>query len=127
MWNIRDSFFVGAAGLGVFLIVLGIAAIAVAGLLKRIFRLGKDNRVPRLTVDATVIGRRKEDRFYGTKYRKTRSSTYYAVFLLKNGMRIEVWMGKRNYKRLRNNSFGMLTYQGSRFVKFEPKEKRVAG
>lgn len=125
MWNIRGLFSVSLAGLGIFLIAVGIAAIVVAGLVRHIFRLSKDSRAPRLTVEATVIGRRREDRFYGTKHRRTRSSTYHAVFLLKNGMRHELWMGRRNYKRLVDGSFGMLTYQGSRFVKFEPMEKQV--
>ena len=127
MWSIQDFIGHSAGSLAVFLIVflsaVGIVAIAAAGLLKRVFRLGQDNRAPRLTVEATVTGRRQEDRFYGTKYRKTRVRAYYADFLLTDGARIELWMGRRKYRRMAADSFGILTYQGRRLIRFEPKDK----
>ena len=127
MQNIRDFIGHSAGGLSVFLIVfliaVGIVAIAAAGLLKRVFRLDQDNRAPRLTVEATVTGRRQEDQFHGAKYRKTRIRTYYAAFLLTDGTQLELWMGRRKYRRIDAGSFGILTYQGSRLIRFEPRDK----
>ena len=123
----QDDLVMWGGCLGIFLIVFGVAALAVEGAAKRIFRLDQDSRAPRLTVEASVAGRRQEYRFYGTRYRRTRSTTYYAAFQLKNGARVEVWMSRRNYRRLTEDSFGLLTYQGSRFVRFERLGKQVTG
>lgn len=106
--------------LALFLIVIGLVALAIWEMAKRAFRLDADSRSPKLTADAAVAALWREDCFQGTKYRKTRIRTCYAAFLLEGGVRVELWLGRRAWRRLTEGSAGRLTWQGSRFIRFEP-------
>lgn len=113
------------AELAMFLLAVGLAALAAAWVLKRALRLDADYSAPRRTAGAVVSARRQEDSWQGSqKYLKTRIRNYYAAFGLEDGTQVELWMGRRQYRRLSEGSAGRLTYQGSRLIKFEPAGER---
>lgn len=110
--------------LGAFLLALGLAALAVTELVKRLFRLDADHSGPRRTERAVVSARRREDHYQGSKKGcKTRIRIHYATFALEDGAQLELWMPRRQYQRLSEGAAGWLTWRGSRLVKFEPAGK----
>lgn len=115
-WNTSS----GAALFAAFLLALGLTALAVTELVKRLFRLGADYGGPRRTAEAAVSARRREDRFQGSRYRRTRIRVHYTTFELADGTQVELWTSRRQYRRLPEGAAGRLTWQGSRLVKFEP-------
>jgi hypothetical protein len=77
-----------------------------------------DNRAPQLQVNARVLSRRQS--FYGSSVGAQHSSTsHYITFELENGDRMELRLSGAEYGLLVEGDEGVLTYQGSRYVRFE--------
>ena len=117
-----SSFFFGG-GFGilfslVFAIVFAMILIAV---IKSIQQWNRNNRAPRLTVDAVVVAKRTavshhHDAAGGIH---TASSTYYVTFEVESGDRMEFHVSSREYAMLAEQDAGRLQFQGTRYLFFE--------
>ena len=85
-------------------------------LVTNIAQTSKNNHSPRLTVHATVVGKR--DRH--THHRNGGHSTsYYVTFQVESGDRMELCVMGQEYGLLCEGDRGQLTFQGTRYLSFE--------
>lgn len=73
----------------------------------------KNNTSPKLTVEATIVAKRIH--VWGDHSR----TNYYATFQVASGDRMELEVPNSQYGYLVENDYGMLTFQGTRFLSFE--------
>ena len=102
-----------------FLLVFGMIAFTI---IQEIRRWNKNNKSPRLTVEAKIVEKR-------TDYRRTRSGTnnmhshsrtdYYVTFEVESGDRMELEIQSNQFGYLVEGDRGKLTFQGTRFLDFE--------
>ena len=76
----------------------------------------KNNHSPRLTVEATVVGRRGHRS--GGHNGMTHTS-YYITFQVQSGDRMELSVPSNEYGYIIEGDHGKLTFQGTRFLSFE--------
>ncbi len=95
-------------------------------LVKSISQWNKNNKSPRLTVEATVVAKRT----HITRHRRngvdhagytSSSTTYYATFQFASGDRLELGMNGSEYGMLIEGDFGDLSFQGTRYLGFVRK------
>ncbi|MBP3685244.1 MAG: DUF2500 domain-containing protein [Oscillospiraceae bacterium] len=102
---------------------LAIFGLAVGIILSNLIRTGKqwkkDNDSPRLTVPVTVVAKRYEDIHRRSKAVTSGRSRYYATFEVESGDRMELELEGQEYGLIVEGDRGNLTFQGSRFLKFE--------
>lgn len=102
-----------------FLLVFGmIAFIIIQGLC----RWNKNNKSPRLTVEAKIISKRSDIRRIrsGTNNMHSHSHTdYYVTFEVESGDRMELELQGHEYGLLMEGDKGKLTFQGTRYLGFE--------
>ena len=77
----------------------------------------KNNHSPRLTVDATVVGRR-DHRSRSCQTHMTHT-TYYITFQVESGDRMELQMSGQEFGMLIEGDRGNLTFQGTRYLGFD--------
>lgn len=105
-----------------FLFVFGIVAYTFV----RIFKQERKNdRSPRLTVDAKVVSKRTNyHRSSGTNHHVGHGhTTYYVTFEVESGDRMELNMSGQEYGLIVEGDFGELTFQGTRYLGFQRKVK----
>ncbi len=72
----------------------------------------RNQQSPVLTVEASVVAKRQRiDRYTAT--------WYYATFQVESGDRIELCLEGREYGLLAEGDRGQLTFQGTRYLRFE--------
>ena len=106
-----------------FFVVFGVTLIRV------IKTWSKNNRSPRLTVEATVVAKRQNTDVHhhhnagdttGVHGMHTSTSTsYYVTFQVASGDRMELHMGGHDYGLLAEGDFGDMSFQGTRYLGFE--------
>ncbi len=85
----------------------------------------RNNESPVLTVDATVVTKRMDVHNYhhntGTDnmHNMSSSTIYYATFEVTSGDRLEFKVRNTEYGMLVENDMGKLTFQGTRYLRFE--------
>lgn len=94
------------------------------GILRRAMdRMDKDDHAPRLTVPATVVSKRSDVTMHhhggDTMHHQTAHTSYYVTFQVQSGDRMELWAPAEEYGLLVEGDEGDLTFQGSRFLRFE--------
>ena len=100
-----------------FLMVFGMFAVT---FIKSISQWNKNNHSPRLTVDATVVGRRDHrSRHRGANNHMHTSTTYYVTFQFASGDRLELQIPAGEFGYIVEGDQGKLTFQGTRFLSFE--------
>lgn len=117
----------GFIGFDVFQILFFIAFFAILGLIIAQFIRGaiqwnKNNHSPRLTVPATVVGRRQEihRHHHGGEMHHTHTSTsYFVTFEVDSGDRMEFLVPTTEYGYLIEGDQGQLTFQGTRYLSFQ--------
>lgn len=77
----------------------------------------KNNHSPRLTVEATVVGRRDHRSHSGENHMS--HTTYYITFQVESGDRMELQIPSQAYGYIVEGDRGKLTFQGTRFLSFE--------
>lgn len=85
-------------------------------------RSRRDDRSPRLTVEAEVVSKRMEivHHHYHHGHMAPRSaSRYFATFQVASGDRMELAMSGSEYGLLAEGDRGQLTFQGSRYLSFD--------
>ena len=110
----------------VFLLVVTVFIVILVKILKQ---RRVNNNSPRLTVEATVVSRRRDVSHHDSPnagditgahgYTTTSSTTYYATFQVESGDRLELAIPGSQYGYLAEGDTGRLTFQGTRFLSFE--------
>ena len=77
----------------------------------------KNNHSPRLTVEATVVGRRDHRSRSGQNHMT--HTTYYITFQVESGDRMELQIPAQEFGYIVEGDRGKLTFQGTRFLSFE--------
>lgn len=107
----------------IFIIAL-IVIILITNLIKVIRTWNYNNSQPRLTVNAKVVARRENVSTH-TQYNKNNMSSvnsktsYFLTFEVESGDRIEFKVKSNEYAMIAEQDRGKLTFQGSRYLKFE--------
>lgn len=86
--------------------------------IKGIGQWNKDNHSPRLTVSATVVGRRQHRSHSAGEHHHTHTS-YYITFQVDSGDRMELQIPVSEFGYIVEGDRGQLTFQGSRFLSFQ--------
>lgn len=86
-------------------------------LFKNLKQWNKNNHSPRLTVEATVVGRRGHRSGGGQNH--SAHTTYYITFQVESGDRMELNIPANEYGYIVEGDRGKLTFQGTRFISFE--------
>ena len=105
-----------------------IATLIALNLIRGIGQWNKNNHSPRLTVNATVVGKRQDVSAHahhnagdvtgaqGVHY--THSTAYYVTFQVDSGDRMEFAVDGSEYGMLVERDAGQLTFQGTRYLGF---------
>ena len=99
-------------------------SIVIAVFVKVLKQKQTNDRSPRLTVNAEVVGKRTEisHRHHGSEDHMSHTSTYYYVtFQVESGDRMELHVAGHEFGLLIEGDKGMLTFQGTRYLGFERK------
>ena len=99
------------------LFFLGFFAVFIVILLRGLKQWNKNNHSPRLTVEATVVGRRNHRSSGGHNHGVY--TTYYITFQVESGDRMELNIPSSEYGYIVEGDHGKLTFQGTRFLRFE--------
>lgn len=102
----------------VFFLVFGVI---IYTLIKGIAEWGKNNRSPRLSVDATIVDKRSHTTHHHHDNHTTRSTAYYVTFEFQSGDRMELRVPDGEYGLLVSGDVGLLSFQGTRYLAFERK------
>lgn len=105
-----------------YVIFVAFLVVAIACVVRSIRQWHKNNKSPRLTVEATVVAKRTEKRHRrhsGSAPGHTTTTTYYATFQLESGDRMELAMMGTEYGMLVEGDHGKLTFQGTRYLGFQ--------
>ncbi len=110
----------------VFVFVIGVF---VVNIVRGIRQWNKNNNSPRLTVDASVVAKRINVTHHNHGnagdasgmhgYTTTSSTSYYVTFQVESGDRMEFHVDGSEYGMLVEGDLGKLSFQGSRYLKFE--------
>ena len=95
---------------------IGFFVVFIVILLRGLKQWNKNNHSPRLTVEATVVGRR-DHRSGGHDHGV--HTTYYITFQVESGDRMELQIPAHEYGYIVEGDHGKLTFQGTRFLSFE--------
>lgn len=98
----------------VFLCVMGVFAGTFVSAFKQ---RRKDDRSPRLTVEATIVAKRQDFRKHSGDS-MLHYTDYYVTFQVESGDRMELEVEGRDYGMLVEGDKGKRTFQGSRFLSF---------
>ena len=79
----------------------------------------KNNHSPKLTVPATVVGRREHRSRSGSREHRHYTTSYYITFQFESGDRLELHIPSNQFGYIVEGDRGSLTFQGTRFLGFE--------
>lgn len=108
-------------------VFIAIVVILIVTILNRAKRNHKNNNSPVLTVGAKIVAKRSDMRNYNHKnssndFNNMSSYTdYYATFEVQSGDRMEFKIDGSEYGMIIEGDVGDLTFQGTRYIKFERK------
>ena len=99
-----------------FMLIFGLCvATFIYVLVKNISQTSQNNHSPRLTVPATVVGKR-DHRSHNRDHHYT---SYYVTFQFESGDRLELVVPGSEFGLLCEGDRGRLTFQGTRYLGFE--------
>lgn len=120
-----DTAFSGAFSLFtlVFIVILGVFVVV---FVKGIMQWNKNNHSPVLTVDAKIVAKRNDIHHHrnvnsdtNRSFSTSTSTTYYATFEVESGDRMELSIPANEFGYLVEGDNGKLTFQGTRFLKYD--------
>lgn len=85
----------------------------------------RNHRSPRIVTQATVLDKRvqvqhiRRKKASGIGYATDKMPIYYVLFEIEGGEKLEFLVNKVEYSKVKNNQSGRLTFQGSKFIRFE--------
>lgn len=127
MFGFHSGIF-GFGGLGAFQILFLVVFVGIVFAIlfnagKSLSQWSRNNRSPRLTVNAKVVAKRENVSVHhhhsNGAGRTTRSTTYYVAFQFDGGDRSELRLSGQEYGQLAEGDQGLLTFQGTRYLGFE--------
>lgn len=87
---------------------------------KNIAQWFKNNKSPRLSVEATVVAKRTRISHHHNNHGMAGHSTsYYVTFQVESGDRMELYVPSNEYGYLVEGDRGVLHFQGTRFLGFD--------
>lgn len=103
-----------------FLAFFTILAMVLVQAFRGLTQWNKNNRSPRLTVDASVAAKRMMVSHHhdSTVHVMHTNTTYYVTFQVESGDRMELSVGAEEYGMLVEGDVGKLSFQGTRFLGF---------
>ena len=103
------------------LILLMVMGMMIGALVHNISRWSKNEKSPRLTVEANVVAKRTAHRrtMSNKRYSGRDYTNYYATFQFESGDRLELELQGREYGMIVEGDKGKLTFQGTRYLGFE--------
>lgn len=105
-----------------FLVFFLVLAMFIVTAVKGISQWNKNNHSPRLTVEASVVGKRthvSRHRDDGEIHSQRSSTSYYVTFQVESGDRMELQLRGEEYGLLAEGDRGKLSFQGTRYLGFE--------
>jgi|GEM_PF-5037977 len=101
-----------------FILVLVVCVIIV------VFRRLKNRSAPKVVTNATVSDKHIQEIMRRRKgadglYHQMKTYRYYILFIIEGGEKMEFLVNKTEYSQVKNNQNGKLTFQGSKFIKFD--------
>mgnify|MGYP002520837827 CR=1 FL=1 len=119
-----DGFF-GGFEIMFFLMFSLIIAMFIFSFVMMIRQWKRNNNSPRLTVEATVVDKRKDVSYHhhhtgntmGTM--NTSSTSYLITFQVESGDRLVLRVSRDEYGMIVEGDTGKLTFQGTRYISFE--------
>lgn len=130
-----DSFYYGGIENSMFtimpiIIVIGfilIIGIIVFHVVQGAIQWKENNESPILTVEASLVTKREQINRHQHRADEHMMSTiytnYYATFQVESGDRMEFQINDKEYGLLAEKDLGKLTFQGTRYLKFERKNE----
>ena len=93
----------------------------IMALVKDVRQWSRNNRLPRLTVNAVVVSKRTKINTHRhmENMRSTVDTSYFVTFQFDSGDRMEFLINEQNFGYLVESDRGMLTFQGTRYLGFE--------
>lgn len=89
-------------------------------LVRNLMQWNKNNHAPCLTVEAKIVAKRSHaNHSAGQNGMGSTFYTYYVTFEVDSGDRMELSMSGTEYGMLAEGDKGKLTFQGTRYLKFE--------
>ncbi len=91
-------------------------------LIRGILQWHKNNQSPRLTVEATIVTKRRHVTHHNggaAGSMGTTSTSYYVTFQVASGDRMELRVSGQEYGMLAEGDRGQLTFQGTRYLDFQ--------
>jgi len=101
------------------LIPILMLVVIISGLVTSFRQWNKNNHSPRLTVPATVVAKREDYRRRRSGNHTSHRTWYYVTFQVESGDRMELNLQGYEYGLLVEGDRGNLTFQGTRFLRFE--------
>lgn len=95
------------------MILMIVLPVIIVGIL--LFHIIRNRRSPKLTVEATVVSKRKLQT-------NGSASHHFVKFQVESGDCIELYMAETDCRKLLEDDFGKLTFQGTRYLGFEKIE-----
>jgi len=114
-----------------FFVVFGVIVVTfVIIIVRMMLEWHKNNKAPRLTVDAKVVSRRTQvgrsahvhhSHIDGgaAMHHSSYHTRYFATFEVESGDRMELPLDGRDYALIVEGDRGRLTFQGTRFIQFD--------
>lgn len=100
------------------LVFLAILGVFVGTFVSSFKQRRKDDKSPRLTVEATIVTKRQDFRKHSGDS-MLHYTDYYVTFQVESGDRMELEVEGRDYGFLVEGDKGKLTFQGGRLLSFE--------
>ena len=88
---------------------------------RSIHEWSRNNRSPRLSVDARIVDKRMETHHHHTNGHHHHTHTYRVTFEVQSGDRMELTVSGSEYGFLVVGDEGTLSFQGTRYLGFERK------
>lgn len=100
--------------------IVVVSTIAMIWVISKMYRRWKtENSLEEITTHATVVDKRTSTfRQHYTSHRR-HDAMYYITFRTKDGDRVELQVSQAEYAAILADAQGIVTYEGSRLVKFE--------
>lgn len=85
----------------------------------------KNNKAPRLSVDAKIVDKRSATHYNHSNGHHHHSHSYHVTFEVQSGDRVELMVPWNEFGLLVVGDEGVLSFQGTRFLGFERKINNI--
>lgn len=104
------------------IVFLAVFIVIIVVIVQGIKQWSYNNAQPQIPAEARVVAKREDTSHHHNAndiHMSHTSTTYYATFEYTNGQRLELKIPNREYGMLAEGDIGVLTSQGSRYIRFD--------